>query len=357
LGSRSYLYVVPCLAVLTLFAALFSRSVLPLRAQNSVAAHQNTPQTEFVATPSPERLARGRYIVTAVAHCFGCHGEPDFKNLASQPKPGTEGAGDLPKDESFNDVPIEPVLPHPNLTPDKETGAGTWTDAQFERAIRHGIGHDGRILTGDMPYAFFRSMTDEDVSSVIVYLRSLPPVHHVLPQRKLSYTPKVDFQPEMEPAIPPNATDQVKHGWYLVRLAQCNDCHSPYDKDGNVLPGKMFGGGLTMTGPWGNVVSANITSDPSGIAHYDTAMFIKTIRTGRASGGVRDLSTIMPYSYFRNMTDDDLSAIFAYLRTVTPVCHRLDNSESAVYCPLCRQKHGFGDHNEPPPQIAKDSPK
>jgi hypothetical protein len=161
----------------------------------------------------------------------------------------------------------------------------------------------------------------------------------------------------MEPAIPPNATDQVKHGWYLVRLAQCNDCHSPYDKDGNVLPGKMFGGGLTMTGPWGNVVSANITSDPSGIAHYDTAMFIKTIRTGRASGGVRDLSTIMPYSYFRNMTDDDLSAIFAYLRTVTPVCHRLDNSESAVYCPLCRQKHGFGDHNEPPPQIAKDSPK
>src|SRR5580700_8187328 len=272
MGPRSYLSVLPCLAVLALFAALFSRTVLPLRAQNAATTHP--PQTEFVATPSPERLARGRYLVTGVAHCFGCHGEPDFKNLASQPKPGTEGAGDLPKDESFNDVPIEPVLPHPNLTPDKETGAGTWTDAQFERAIRHGIGHDGRILTGDMPYAFFRSMTDEDVSSVIVYLRSLPPVHHVLPQRKLPYTPKVDFQPEMEPAIPPNATDQVKHGWYLVRIAQCNDCHSPYDKDGDVLPGKMFGGGLTMTGAWGTVVSANITPDPSGIAHYDTAMFI-----------------------------------------------------------------------------------
>jgi Cytochrome c len=350
MGPRSYLSVV---SVLILFTALFSRSAPPLRAQTSATPAQ---QGEFIAVPSPQRLARGRYIVTAVAHCFGCHGDPDFAN-DGQPKPGTEGAGNLPQGESFNDVSAPGILPHPNLTPDKETGAGTWTDAQFERAIRHGVGHDGRILTSAMPYAFFRSMTDEDVASVIVYLRSLPPVHHVLPQRKLSYTPTVDFQPEMEPVLPSNATEQVKQGWYLVRVAQCNDCHSPYDKDGNLIPGKMFGGGLRMTGPWGDVVSANITSDPSGISHYDTAMFIKTIRTGRASGGVRDLNTVMPYSYFRNMTADDLVAIFAYLRTVAPVCHRLDNSEAAVYCPLCRQKHGFGDHNDPPSTIAKDSPK
>jgi hypothetical protein len=80
----------------------------------------------------------------------------------------------------------------------------------------------------------------------------------------------------------------------------------------------MFGGGTRMKGPWGDVVTPNITLDPSGISHYDEVMFIKTIRTGRASGGVRQLNPLMPYSYFKNMTDDDLKAIFAYLRTVKP---------------------------------------
>jgi len=100
-----------------------------------------------------------------------------------------------------------------------------------------------------------------------------------------------------------------------------------------------------MAGPWGDVVTPNITSDPSGISHYDEAMFIKTIRTGHASGGTRELNTFMPYRYFRNMTDDDLKAIFAYIRTVPPVRHHVDNSETPTYCPICRQKHGFGDKN------------
>jgi hypothetical protein len=89
----------------------------------------------------------------------------------------------------------------------------------------------------------------------------------------------------------------------------------------------MFGGGRRFQGPWGDVVSANITCHPSGISHYDAAMFIKTIRTGRASAGVRDLSAIMPYSYFRKMSDEDLTAIFAYLHSVKPVFHEVDNSE------------------------------
>lgn len=94
------------------------------------------------------------------------------------------------------------------------------------------------------------------------------------------------------------------------------------------------------------LVIPNITPDPTGISHYDEAMFIKTIRTGRASGGVRELNPLMPYSYFQNMTDDDLKAIFAYLRTLKPVRHNVDNSEEVMtLCPLCRNKHGFGDRN------------
>ena len=138
---------------------------------------------------------------------------------------------------------------------------------------------------------------------------------------------------------------QIERGKYVVMIGGCNDCHTSADEKGNAQTDLMFGGGFRFTGPWGDVVSPNITRDPSGISHYDAAMFIKTIRTGRASGGVRDLNPLMPFSYFRNMTDDDLKAIFAYLQTVKPVCHHVDNSEPPVYCKVCRQKRGFGDKN------------
>jgi mono/diheme cytochrome c family protein len=309
----------------------------------SPAASLATDATAFRAIASPQRLERGRYLVEGVAHCFECHGQHDFKKGLGQPKPGTKGAGAIVKNEAFDGVPFPDGLVHPNITPDKATGAGTWTDAQLELAIRHGIGHDGRELLDFMPYAFFRSMTDEDVTSVIVYLRSLPAVRYPLPKRNLPFPVKADLHPEMEPSLPVDASEQVKHGWYLVRIAQCNDCHTPNDERGNARTDMMFGGGARMKGPWGDVVTPNITPDPSGIGHYDEAMFMKTIRTGRASGGVRQLNPLMPYSYFRNMTDDDLKAIFAYLRTVKPVRHHVDNSEPPVYCKLCRQKHGFGD--------------
>jgi mono/diheme cytochrome c family protein len=128
-------------------------------------------------------------------------------------------------------------------------------------------------------------------------------------------------------------------------MGDCAGCHSAYDEKGNLLQGTMFGGGLRFTGEWGDVTSPNITQHPSGISHYDEAMFIKTIRTGHASGGVRELAGIMPYSYFRNLTDEDLGNIFAFLQTVKPVMHHVDNSEPPTFCRICRQKHGDGDKN------------
>ena len=105
-----------------------------------------------------------------------------------------------------------------------------------------------------------------------------------------------------------------------------------------------FAGGATFNGPWGEVNSANITPDASGIGYYDEALFIKTLRTGHV--GARQLSSIMPWGYFRNMTDEDLSAIFAYLRTLTPVKHRVDNTELPTECPVCRRRHGHGEMNQ-----------
>ena len=96
-------------------------------------------------------------------------------------------------------------------------------------------------------------------------------------------------------------------------------------------------------GPWTTVASANITPDPSGISYYDEALFLEVMRTG--SVHARKLSDVMPISVYKNLTDDDLKAIFAYLRTVKPVKHRVDNSELPTDCKVCKQKHGAGASN------------
>ena len=91
------------------------------------------------------------------------------------------------------------------------------------------------------------------------------------------------------------------------------------------------------------VASANLTPDASGICYYDEALFVETMRTG--SVGARKLKPIMPWWAFRHMTDDDLKAVFAYLRTLKPVHHTVDNTEKHTQCKLCGQKHGLGDRN------------
>ena len=89
--------------------------------------------------------------------------------------------------------------------------------------------------------------------------------------------------------------------------------------------------------------AANLTPAPAGIPYYDQVLFVRTIRTGFV--GSRPLNPLMPWSIFRNMTDDDLDAIFAYLKTLKPVSHRVDNSMKATLCPLDGAMHGAGDQN------------
>ena len=112
---------------------------------------------------------------------------------------------------------------------------------------------------------------------------------------------------------------------------------------GQNIPGMDFAGGFVLEGPWGRVASANITPDPSGIPYYDEALFIQTMRTGYVKA--RELNQIMPWWHFRNLTDEDLKAIFGYLRTLKPVKHRVDNTEPPTLCKLCGSRHGLGDRN------------
>jgi mono/diheme cytochrome c family protein len=299
------------------------------------------PLTERKFEPTPARRARGQYLVENLG-CFDCHGEHDWKKHDAPLIAGTAGAG-------YAEFPMAGLpgrVTPPNITPDPETGAGNWTDDQLARAIREGIGHDGRALFPFMPYPDLRIMSDEDLASVIVYIRSIPPVHKALPKTEIIFPVKYLMrsvpQPVTEAVPEPDRSNPVVYGKYMVTIAGCTDCHTPQSKGQN-LPGMDFAGGFILEGPWGRVASANITPDASGISYYDEALFIQTMRTGYVKA--RELNQIMPWWHFRNLTDDDLKAMFAYLRTLKPVKHRVDNTEPPTLCKLCGSRHGLGDRN------------
>jgi hypothetical protein len=282
---------------------------------------------------TPERLARGRYLTQGILGCEVCHSPKDWNTHGAPNLPGMELAGQVLSIDGFPGVAVTS-----NITPDRATGGGAWSDDEFARAIREGIGHDGRTLFPLMPYDEYKRLSDEDVASVVVYVRSVPAVHNPLPplQAKfpVNYLVRSAPEPVTEPVHGPSPLDRLATGKYLAGMG-CG-CHRPTEK-------LDFAGGEHLKGPWGDVTSANITSDPSGIGYFDEATFIRTLRTGYV--GARKLNSIMPFGQFQNLSDDDLKAIFAYLRTVPAVRHRVDNTLPPTYCKLCKQKHGAGDQN------------
>jgi mono/diheme cytochrome c family protein len=301
------------------------------------------PLTNRVFERTPARWARGKYIAENQSACMDCHSPHDWTKHDSLIPEGMEGAG-----EDFSilkGLPGHVVVP--NLTPDVQTGSGGWSDDALARAIREGIGHDGRTLFPLMPYESYRQMPDEDVASVVVFLRSLPPVRNPLPQTEIIFPVKYLMrsvpQPVTEPVAAPDLSDPVKRGSFLVTMAGCRDCHTPMDK-GAPLPNLDMSGGQIFEGPWGRVAAANLTPDASGIPYYDEALFLQVMRTGYVKA--RIVSQIMPWRQYGGMTDDDLKAIFAYLKTLKPVKHVVDNTEPPTLCPICNATHGGGEKNQ-----------
>src|SRR5579883_2604933 len=143
---------------------------------------QAAPPIKTVAI-TPARLERGKYLFEVVADCDGCHSLRDFKRFGGPVMPHGRGIGNV--------MPAEMELPGtisaPNITPDRETGLGKWTDGEKIRAIREGIGRDGRVLFPMMPYQAYRKMSDEDVESLVAYLNSLEPVRHAVPRSQVKF--------------------------------------------------------------------------------------------------------------------------------------------------------------------------
>jgi hypothetical protein len=145
------------------------------------------------------------------------------------------------------------------------------------------------------------------------------------------------------PVPDPDLSTLAKRGEYLATIAACADCHPPMDSRGRRIAALEFAGGFPLQDANGAGASVNITTDPSGIPYYDEALFLEVIRTGHVKARV--LRSIMPWGYYRHMGDEDLRAIFAFLRAAKPVRHSVDNSLPRTRCKLCGHEHGGGERN------------
>ena len=323
-------------------------SVIPtgLTEQPANETFSGRPLTDIKFERTAARLKRGEYLTTGLLQCFTCHSPRSWEDPGAPPIAEKIGSGGT----VLIDDSVRRVIA-PNITPDKQTGAGTWTDDMLSRAIREGVGHDGRALYWQMPSSTYRNLSDEDLASVIVYLRSIPPVYNVVPPTTIPAEERSEIakslMPLTEPVEMPDLSESMDRGRYLTKLGECLGCHTSHAA---YNPG-LFAGGNHIDRFGQKVFSANITVDPSGMP-YGPEGFLFVIRTGK--GGL--LNPVMPWISFKNMTDEDLQAIYAYMHTFPPAKHSINNQAPFTLCEICGMEHGLGDNNkrETPPGIKLD---
>jgi mono/diheme cytochrome c family protein len=264
-------------------------------------------------------VQRGAYLVEGPLSCGNCHNTRDKDGKFI---PGMEFAGGFHLVDPNFDVYMA------NITPDKETGIGTWSDEEIIRAIREGKDKEGKIIFPPMPVPAYNSMSDDDVKAVVAYLHTIKPVRNEVKESKWNI-PQEAMPPAKGLPVPPK-TDTVAYGGYIVNsLAECLVCHSSPDAHG--IPDvahKMGAGGFEITlAPGVNMRASNITSDKdTGIGNWTDADIKKAITDGLTPTGGH-LSPPMPYSFYKNMTAEDLDAVVAYIRTVPPIKNQVERTD------------------------------
>lgn len=294
---------------------------------------QRPPSAETIAA-TPELVARGRYLSENVLVCVHCHSDMKLDRWGMSGDDAHVGAGSaaLCWDEGAG-VPGK-ICPK-NITPDRETGLGAWSDGEILRAIREGVSRDGTALFPIMPYLNYRELSDGDAHAVVAYLRTLPAVSRPVPPRELKFPLSVivNFMPKPLDSMvaEPIRTDPVAHGKYLATVAGCKQCHTPVDeRTHQIIEAKAFWGGQEFKhGTIGPVRSANLTPHETGIGTRGKAQFVAMFRSF-ADPSLRELkvdpkaNTVMPWGRYAGMTDADLSAIYDYLRTLPPAANPIE---------------------------------
>lgn len=206
-----------------------------------------------------------------------------------------------------------------NITPDKETGIGHWTDAQLKTFLVTGTKPDGIDAAPIMPTAFYPVLTPRDLDALVAYLRSVPAVRREIPTPEYRVKLEREKPPYVEAQMrDADMTDPLKRGRYLVAIAHCLECHTPRAPGGHDYASAAGKGGKLFKGPWGQVISANITSDPAdGLGKWSDDEIRSAITEGVSRDG-RKLKPPMGYASYAKMTRQDQDAIVAFLRTLPP---------------------------------------
>ena len=259
------------------------------------------------ARADTDSVKRGAYLVNGILTCGNCHSPKGPTGEIAE----RAFSGGL----SWDEPPFKVTAP--NITQDKETGIGDYTDAELKQVLRKGIKRNGVPVAMVMPSGFYEIMTDRDLDAVIAYLHTIKPIKSSVPD-------PVYKMPQGHP-IPPGGdtpftdallNDKVKNGLYLVTIAHCMECHTPMGQRGRDFESRLGAGGFEFPGPWGVSVSRNITSSKQkGIGAWSDDEIKRAITNGVSRDGSK-LKPPMGYHYYATVAADDLDAIVAYLRTV-----------------------------------------
>lgn len=290
--------------------------VMVLVISTITVARQNVkyeaPYPDITASQNAEVIARGKHLVTGAAHCVECH-----KNVA----------------ESESGIPISQVtlsggqkfaLPvgnfyAPNITSDMETGIGKLSDKEIARSLRYGIHADGTVLIDFMP---FHNTSDEDLTSIISYLRSLKPKRNTVPHHELNVIGKVlkafvvkpvGPKGEVLKSITPAPT--AEYGEYLANsVTNCNGCHTKRNLVGEFI-GEPFAGGAPMEEPGKETLfPPNLTPHPEGkITYWTEEQFLQRFKIGKLV-----THSHMPWESYSKMNEIELKSIYRFLKSLKP---------------------------------------
>jgi mono/diheme cytochrome c family protein len=258
-----------------------------------------------------DKLTHGRYLVETIAGCGNCH-TPHLPDGSLDPNMSFAGAFVI-EEPNFRAYAK-------NITPDMETGIGSWTEEQIVNAIRNAQRPDGKFLGPPMSFAWYKRMSDTDAYAIAAYLKTVRPIRNVVPESRYDF-PLEGYGPMVTSVPDVPKTDIVKYGEYLAGpVGHCMDCHTP------VIMGVQH---LDQLGRGANVfnkpfifewaaVAANISSHPeAGLGRWTDDEIKRAITQGISRDG-RTLLPFMPYPLYAKMEPSDLDAVVAYVRTIPP---------------------------------------
>jgi mono/diheme cytochrome c family protein len=252
-------------------------------------------------------VERGAYLVNTIMTCGNCHSPKGPPAVVA----GKDFSGGL----RFDVPPFDVTAP--NITPDKETGIGAWSDAEIKKLLRTGVRPNGVPVAPVMPTGFYDIITDADMDAIVAYLRTVKPISNKVPDPVYKMpAPRQVFPGAEIPYTPAMLNDPMKKGFYLATIGHCMECHTPMAKGQHDWTADLARGGFEFPGPWGVSISRNITSSKTkGIGDWTDAEIKRAITQGIDKDGNK-LKGPMGYQYYAHMTDADLDAVIAWVRTL-----------------------------------------